>query len=257
MSSLPNQRPNGRIAVSQAALFLDLDGTLAPFAPTPEAVVPVPARTETVRRACEALSGRVAVISGREITDVDRILEQASPHVAGVHGLQRRTSAGETISAAPHPELTAVHEILEAFATAWPGMRVENKGLSVAVHFRGHPAAAGSVGQLVRRLAMTTGLRLQEGDMVAELRTPGADKGDAVRSFLAEPRFAGGVPLYLGDDLTDEAGFAAAFDAGGAGILVGAPRSTSALGRLEGPEAALRWIDDSLDAGYFDLAATA
>src|SRR5690606_11999196 len=145
---------------------------------------------------------------------------------AGVHGLQRRDAAGRLVTTAPHRALPRARAELEAFAAAWPGTLVEDKGAALALHYRLAPAAGPAARQLAATVAEREGLALQPGDCVIELRTPGADKGSALRAFMAEPPFAGRTPVMVGDDLTDEHAFAAAEALGGFGVLVGLPRPT-------------------------------
>lgn len=236
--------------LDRAALFLDLDGTLAPIVATPEEVVADPRRTAVLARAQSALAGRLAVISGRTVEEVDRILEACCPHVAGIHGLDLRLKAGR-VAADPHPALEDATGVFEAVSNARFGVRVEPKPLSVALHYRQAPDAEPAITELAERIADATGLKLQKGRMVVELKTPGADKGDAVRRFMSETVFAGATPVFVGDDLTDEAGFAAVAELGGFGVLVGAARETRAVGRLESPAAVLDWIEAGLAAGAF------
>jgi trehalose 6-phosphate phosphatase len=110
--------------------------------------------------------------------------------------------------------------------------------------------------ELASRMAETYGLTVQAGEMVAEVRTPGPDKGMAIKAFMAEAPFARARPIFVGDDLTDEAGFAAVSELGGAGVLVGRPRSTHAIARLDGPHEVLEWLSLSLDAGAFSVEIT-
>lgn len=249
----PDPQPDSRrsIACTEAALFLDLDGTLAAIEATPDAVGPDAQRTETLRRAVAMLGGRVAVVSGRSLQDVDRIVEAATPCAAGIHGLEWRGSDGDVRSPMRHPGLDEALHFLQALAGSTPGLLVEPKTLSVALHYRGAPDQEAAVSEIARRLAQSTGLVLQEGRQVVELRTPGPDKGDAVRAFMAEPPFSGARPIFVGDDLTDEHAFEAAQRLGGTGILVGPPRPTAAAGRLPDTRAVLAWIDTSLSQGKF------
>jgi trehalose 6-phosphate phosphatase len=237
---LPAPKP---LALRDCALFLDLDGTLAPIAARPQDVRPDPRRTDLLERLAEALHGRLAVVTGRTLADVDRILEGRVTAVAAVHGLVRRDAAGRLHEREPHPRLAEAVQAYRTFAARDSGLIVEDKGLSVALHFRlaRHHAAAARA--LARRLALETGLTLQDGDMVEELRTPGPTKADSVLAFMAERPFAGAKPVFLGDDSTDEDGFAAARHLGGAGILVGPERPTRAKYRLPNVEAALAWLE--------------
>jgi trehalose 6-phosphate phosphatase len=247
IEELTIQRPAPKpLSLRECALFLDLDGTLAPIAARPQDVRPDPRRTDVLERLSEALGGRLAVVTGRTLADVDRILEGRVTAVAAVHGLVRRDSAGGLHEVTPHPMLREAAEGFRTFAARDSGLLVEEKGLSVALHFRLARPCAQAARTLARKLAAETGLTLQDGDMVEELRTPGPTKADSVRAFMAEPPFRGASPVFMGDDSTDEDGFAAAHALHGSGILVGAPRPTGAKYRLADVEAALGWLEAAL-----------
>ena len=186
------------------------------------------------------------MVSGRTLADIDRILEGRVKAVAAVHGLVRRDAAGTLHESAPHARLADVTAALHDFAQRDSGLLVEEKGLSVALHFRLAPRQAAEARAVARRLAAETGLTLQEGDMVEELRTPGPTKADSVGAFLAEAPFTGATPLFIGDDATDENGFRAARALGGAGILVGPVRPTQALYRLNDVDAVMAWLESAL-----------
>lgn len=240
---LPAPKP---LRLGGVALFLDLDGTLAPIAARPQDVRPDPRRTSLLERLNAALEGRLAVVSGRTLSDVDRILEGRVRAVAAVHGLVRRTPDGEVRESAPHPALAAAAERLREFAARDSGLIVEDKGLSVALHYRLARAHAVEARTCAAELAAETGLVLQQGDMVEELRTPGPTKGDSVAGFLSTAPFAGARPVFVGDDATDEHGFATVQGLGGMGVLVGPPRATAARFRIPGVEEALAWLEAAL-----------
>ena len=124
-----------------------------------------------------------------------------------------------------------------------PGLLVEDKALSLTLHYRQAPDRAPEAIDLAERLATVTGLTLQPGDMVVELRTPGASKGDSIRAFMTEAPFRGARPIFLGDDLTDEHGFFAVRQLGGYGVLVGPQRKTTAIYRMDSVETALSWLE--------------
>jgi trehalose 6-phosphate phosphatase len=224
------------------ALFLDLDGTLAPLAETPDAVLPDRARSDLVSGLVKSLGGRVAILSGRTISEVDRILDAAVPAVAGVHGLERRDGSGNLKQFDPSPALAGARTVLLEFAASRPGLLVEDKGMAVAIHYRKRPSDEDDVVGVAERLAAASGMRLQPGHMVVELVTPGPTKGDALAAFMAEAPFAGSVPFAVGDDQTDEAAFRRADDLGGAGVLVGPERPTAAAYRLAGIDETLGWL---------------
>ncbi|ADL00070.1 trehalose-phosphatase [Brevundimonas subvibrioides] len=225
------------------ALFLDLDGVLAPMASTPDAVVADPRRTRILQTLDRALDGRLAVISGRTLSEIDRITGGAARSAAGVHGLQRRRRDGSTATIEPSAGVAAAVEAFRAFAETHPGMIVEDKGVSAGLHYRAVPHVEAEALALADVWAERAGLVAQPGKLVVELKTPGADKGTALTAFMGEPAFADTMPVMLGDDLTDEAGFVAAEALGGFGILVGAPRETAARYGLADVEAVLTWLE--------------
>jgi len=232
--------------LSQISLFLDLDGTLAPIEAKPDQVGPDRTRNAVIRALVARLNGRLAVISGRTIVEIDRILAGAVVAVAGVHGLQRRDPVGRIFQPKPPGCLSQSRADLRQLAAAWPGVLIEDKGLSVAVHYRGRPEARELMTAEACRLAQTHGLAIQAGDQVIELRAPGPNKGDALRAFMGEPPFAGLTPVFVGDDLTDEVGFEAAARLGGYGVLVGARTDTRAQYRLPNPAGVLNWLDQAI-----------
>lgn len=230
------------------ALFLDLDGVLASMAPTPDAVLPDPRRTAVLTRLDAVLDGRMAIVSGRTLKEIDRIVDRAALSAAGVHGLERRRRDGSVDRPAASPAVAEVLAAFRRFAEDRPGVVVEDKIISAGLHFRQCPAAAEDALALAHDLAAKMGLHPQPGHMVVELRTPGTDKGGAVTAFMAEPPFVGALPVMLGDDLTDEAGFRAAEALGGFGVLVGPHRPTAARYGLAGVPAVLDWLETVADA---------
>ena len=240
--NLPAPAP---LELSKAALFLDLDGTLAPIVARPQDVRPEPRRTRMLEVLKEGLGGRLAVVTGRTLADVDRILEGRIICVGAVHGLVRRDCDGALHEAKPHPGLARATTALKAFATRDPGLLVEEKGASVALHFRLARARAPEARVIARRLAEEIGLTLQEGDMVEELRTPGASKGDSIREFMQTEDFRGAQPIFVGDDITDEHGFEEVVRLGGYGVLVGRPRKTHALHGLRNVEDVAAWLESA------------
>ncbi len=235
---------------SGLALFLDLDGVLAPIVESPGDVGPDRRRSLILRGLVERLDRRLAIISGRTLTEISAITEDTVPAIAGVHGLHRRTVLGNEMAQVPDPDVMEAAAVFKALARAQPELIVEEKGLSVALHYRARPAACEAVREVARRLEAATQLVFQEGDMVAELRTAGADKGQALQAFMAEWPFQGARPIFVGDDLTDEDGFSAAEAADGYGILVGSThRQTLARHRLADVPAVLNWLEAAIVRG--------
>ncbi|WP_299175601.1 trehalose-phosphatase [uncultured Brevundimonas sp.] len=240
--------PTPPVLAEGVALFLDMDGVLAPMAPTPDAVVPVARRTAALKAVEARLEGRVAIISGRTIVEIDRISGRALTSASGVHGLERRLKDGSIERGEPDAGVAEALAAFQAFAAERPGTIVEDKGVSAGLHYRQAPDQASAAEQLAQRLQAETGLSLQPGHMVLELKTPGADKGTAVTAFMQDEPFKGAVPVMLGDDLTDEHGFEAAAALGGYGVLVGPERETAARYRLDDVDAVLTWLEAVAEA---------
>lgn len=238
--NLPAPKP---LRLADSAVFLDLDGTLAAIVARPQDVRPDARRTHMLATLNQGLEGRLAVVSGRTLADVDHILEGSVPRVAAVHGLVMRDGDGSVREAAPHRTLPLAIREYRRFAARDPGLIVEEKGASVALHFRLAPSEAAAARLLARRLAAETGLVLQEGDMVQELRTPGAAKGDSIREFMETETFRGARPIFIGDDVTDEHGFAEVARLGGIGVLVGVSRPTEAQYGLRSIDDVAAWLE--------------
>lgn len=231
------------VRLDRPALFLDMDGVLAPLAATPQAVGPVARRTAVLNALQSRLDGRLAILSGRTLDEIDRISDGAARSASGVHGLERRREDGSLERAEASPGVRDAVRAFSDFAESRPGVIVEDKGVSAGLHYRLSPDNAAAATDLAERLAQDTGLKLQPGHMVLELKTPGADKGKALTAFMAEPPFSGSVPVMLGDDLTDEHAFEAAEALGGFGVLVGSERPTAARYRLNDVNAVLTWLE--------------
>lgn len=215
-----------------AALFLDFDGTLAPLAPTPDAVVVDDALIAMLTALQSRLDGRVAIVSGRSVATL-RDLGFGGFLLAGTHGLEFARPGDAPQSPARLPAIDAVEARMAEFAKNRPGVLVERKSISVGLHYRGAPQLAAEADALGAALAEEHALAVQRGKMLVELRPGGADKGSAVRALMQAPPMAGFTPLFFGDDVTDEEGFVAASDMDGHGVLVGPPRSTAATFSLE------------------------
>lgn len=224
------------------ALFADLDGTLAPIEARPDQVRPDASRTGLLARLGAALEGRLAILSGRGLADLDRLLGGVVAPVAAIHGLVRRDAAGRLFEIAAHPDLLDAAHALNDFAAANPGLLAETKSHAVALHYRAAPQLEREVIAFTEPLARRLGLVLQPGRKVIELRTPGPDKGEALAAFMREAPFAGATPIFIGDDATDEHGFAAADRLGGYGVIVGDRRPTGARYALGSVAEALAWM---------------
>jgi trehalose 6-phosphate phosphatase len=233
-----------------AALFLDFDGTLVELAETPSAIQVSPALPPLLERLQQKLEGRLAIISGRSVGDLDRHLDCSGFAVSGSHGFELRLAGGIDLPLSVPAGLGRIKEEVRAFAKDDPRLIVETKPAGAALHYRKAPEREAEAAAFMGGLADTSGgsFTLQLGKMVVELKAAKADKGRAIRALMAEPVFADARPVFVGDDVTDEDGFAAAVAMGGAGVLVGAARGSAAQWRLDDVESVASWLSQAAEA---------
>lgn len=228
----------------ETAWFLDIDGTLVEISTTPGGVVIDKSLRTLLTRLYDAADGAVALVTGRTLKAVDQLFDPLRFPTAGQHGLEWRDAAGTVHR---HDEgarsIDAVRPLVVQWAAQRPSLVVEDKGLSLALHYRKAPGLAGAVHGFLGRLvdAASQDLHLQPGKMVCELRPTGRDKGTAIRDFLAQAPFAGRRPVFVGDDLTDEFGFAAVNSLDGMSVKVGTEQS-AARWRLPSVAATRGWL---------------
>jgi trehalose 6-phosphate phosphatase len=230
------------------ALFLDVDGTLVAIAPRPQEVRVDPALPLLLGRLRTACGGALALVSGRRLADIDALFAPLRLPAAGVHGWQRRRTDG-TLAVADEPieVLRPLRLELAAWATTRPGLLFEDKGGSLALHYRLAPERGPGLRRLARRLvAHEKQLRMIDGRKVIEVLPVGANKGTAITAFLAEPPFAGRLPVCAGDDATDEDGFRVVNRLGGITVRVADPeqRNVPSEARYAVPSvgALRRWL---------------
>ena len=238
LSSLP------AIAPRSTALFLDFDGTLADLAPQPEAVRVADNLVPLLRQLFSRVDGALAIVSGRRLSDLDEFLSPLELPSAAEHGAQRRLADGHVVSITP-PDLQHAIKAAVALATQHAGLRVEIKNAAVALHYRHAPALEMRCLQVMTEaVAASSGVELLSGKYVFEIKPAGVSKGTAIAAFMREAPFAGRVPLFAGDDVTDEAGFAAVQSLGGAGIKVGDGK-TLAHYQCASPAALRLWLQEA------------
>ena len=209
--------------LSGAALLLDLDGTLLDLAPRPDAVVVPPGLPDTLRALRRLLGDAVAVVTGRPVEMVDALLGDAIFAVAGEHGGAIRHGPGQAVERPPLPSPPGDWLVeAERLALDHPGALLEHKARGFALHYRAvpdaRPDAARSAVAPAGRLRPT--FELLPAHMLWEVRPRGVDKGKAVAALMDRPPFRGRLPVFIGDDVTDEDGIAAAATLGGAGLRV-------------------------------------
>jgi trehalose 6-phosphate phosphatase len=237
-------RPRPPAPADDWALFLDVDGCLLDFADAPDAVT-VPATLHaTLQRLSQRLHGALALVSGRALRRIDELFAPLRLPAAGLHGLERRSTVAR-LSPPPVPSaLAAIHDEARQVAAAWPGTLVEDKGSALGLHWRAEPRAAAALRAFAEAaLPRLPGYRLQHGDHVVELRPSSGDKGEAILALLEEAPFRGRKPVFVGDDLTDESGFAVINAHGGLSVLVGQREPSAAHYALRDPAAVRAWLD--------------
>lgn len=244
------KRPPRLPAGSALAIFVDLDGTLVDIADTPAQIAVDAALRELLARLGAACNGALALVSGRSIADLDAHLAPLQLPLAGQHGLERRDPAGHLHRMPGREQLLPLKQALDALLARHPEVLVEDKGLSLAVHYRHKPRLAPWLHRSLRALlAASPGqFALQRGKRVIELRLAGADKGAAIAAFCAEAPFRGRRPVFIGDDVTDEHGFAMVNAAQGISVKVGAG-TTAAGHRLPDVAAVLSWLETLVEDG--------
>jgi trehalose 6-phosphate phosphatase len=228
----------------RCAFFLDLDGTLLDITDHPHHVAVDDRLVRLLKALGRAAGGALAIISGRPAADIDRLLAGPAFCVAGQHGAERRDFSGTMHRHdVPLHALEKARRRFGALAAKHPALVLEDKGVNLALHFRSAPQLRSEVQDVARALAAELGgeFEVQLGKMVVELRPSGKDKGVAIAEFLDEPPFKGRTPVFVGDDLTDEFGFALINRVGGHSVKVGEGES-AARWRLPDSAAVRAWL---------------
>jgi trehalose 6-phosphate phosphatase len=205
-------------------LFLDVDGTLIELTDSPLETVADSALKSLLQSAAERLGGALALVSGRSIHYLDALFAPLRLPAAGLHGVERRKASGALHGASfVDTQLDPARAALRALAQAHPGVLIEDKGRTIAAHFRMAPQLESLIRGRLADIARPLGsnYHIQEGSKVFEIKPRGFSKAAAIHAFLREPPFSGRRPVFVGDDLTDQDGFRLVEDAGGMSIAVG------------------------------------
>lgn len=233
-------------SLHDAALFLDVDGTLLELAAKPDAVVVEPALLELLHRLSLASEGAIALVSGRSIETLDELFAPLVLPIAGLHGLERRNASGVYYRKALPPDaiLDRTRQLMKAVAMRHPSLVLEDKRSAIALHYR---RVAGLEHEIVADVTAVSRrgasqLRTQRGNMVIEVLPKGSTQAQAVAEFMNEPPFNGRRPIYLGDDLSDECAFEWVNAHGGLSVAVNVARKTSASMQLTSVPDAREWL---------------
>ncbi|KQZ50581.1 haloacid dehalogenase [Rhizobium sp. Root149] len=228
------------------ALFLDIDGTLIDLAETPEAVVVPDGLISTLSQISNVLGGAVGLVTGRAVSFADQLFSPLALPIAGLHGAERRNSAGDLERLPQDDDFEALKRSLVRVTADWDGVIIEDKGSAVAAHYRQAQQWAGALDAVMQSAVEEAGAdyTLQRGKMVIEIRPARASKGEALRAFLDAEPFLGRKPIAIGDDLTDEAMFKVANELGGLSIRIGELRDTAAVRAIPSPDALRKILAD-------------
>jgi trehalose 6-phosphate phosphatase len=226
------------------AFFFDFDGTLADIVEHPEDVEVSEPTRHALAQLWQSSGGAVAIVTGRDIGSIDHFLDPERLPIAGVHGLTRRDGTGHV----HRPEfdmgaLNAIEAELRPLVDRETGLLLERKQGAIALHYRQRPELEDLCRDAMARAAENAGsITVRRGKMVVEVVGYPSNKGSAIESFLQEKPFLGRTPIFAGDDLTDEDGFALVNERGGLSIKVG-PGDTKAHYRVEGRQELLAWLN--------------
>jgi trehalose 6-phosphate phosphatase len=229
-------------------LFLDVDGTLIELAATPFDTRVGDGLKHLLSAVCDRLGGAVALVSGRSIAYLDAMFSPLYMPAAGLHGVERRSASGVMHGASFNDaQLAATRAALTTLAQTHPGVLLEDKGRTLAIHYRLAPQLEAEIADAVTHLATALGshYHVQPGSMMLEIKPRGFNKGNSVKEYMHEPPFSGRKPVYIGDDVTDLDGFRAAEDLGGISIAVGDRVQASC--HLSGPAAVHAWLQGIAD----------
>lgn len=248
------------VAAERLWLFLDYDGTLADFAPTPDDIFPDAELIELLTALVRQPHVRVAVVSGRRLAHIQRLVPVPGILLAGTYGIEVQQADGTPSNRLPlgevRPTVDAVKERWAAELAGHTGFFLEDKGWTLAIHAKDADpavgrrvlAAAEQTARQTLRGAPPGRFRILGGDRFLELGPTIAHKGETIRYLLDAYAWPGALPVFLGDDDKDEEAFEVIDEVGGLALVVAAtPRPSRAVCRLESPQAARRWLATLLE----------
>jgi trehalose 6-phosphate phosphatase len=234
------------VDLGRDAILLDVDGTIVDIAPTPREVFVSGALRQTLQRLLERTAGALALVSGRPLKELDLLFAPLQLPIVGGHGAEiRGTPTGSVDRGKATPLRDEFKRRLATIATAGPGIILEDKDYSLAIHYRLAPEKE----QLIREAVLAiceelepASLEILPGKAVLEIKSAGFDKGTAVRQLMRQPPFAGRRPIFIGDDTTDEAAFAVMAEFDGMALSVGR-RVADTAGCFDKPEDVRIWLE--------------
>ena len=236
--------------LSETAILLDIDGTLVDLAPTPREVWVAPGLAKTLNRLLKRTSGALALVSGRSLNDIDLIFAPQQFPAVGGHGAEMRLSTDSEAVASHAPPMDRELKLrLAAIAKLSPGILLEDKGYSLALHYRLAPHAEKAIYEavsLIRADLPNAPIEVLPGKCVCEIKHSGFNKATGVRELMTHEPFKGRYPIFIGDDVTDEAVFGIMPDLGGLAFSVGR-RAQGVAGHFDEPRDVREWLAHLLD----------
>lgn len=226
------------------ALFFDVDGTLLDIAADPDGVVVPVGLQKSLSALSGHLSGATALITGRAIAFIEERFPDYRGPIAALHGAEFRHASGLVEMIEPGEHFRTAKDFLRQTALRVSGLRAEDKGSAIALHYRAAPEKAELAHELVDKALKLAGpdWTVQAGKMVFELRPAISDKGAALRRFMREEPFAGRVPIAFGDDLTDLPMLEAAEKLGGTAVVIGRAIDRPGAARFANPAELRFWL---------------
>ena len=246
-ANAPAKLEAGELAqrLGECAILLDIDGTLLDLAPTPREVWVPPGLAETLSRLRDRTSGALALVSGRSLNDIDLIFAPEQFPAVGGHGAEMRISTdSEAVATHAPPMDKELKRRLAAIAKLSPGILLEDKGYSLALHYRLAPHAEKAIYEavsLIRADLPNAPIEVLPGKCVCEIKQSGFDKATGVRELMTHEPFRGRRPFFIGDDVTDESVFAMMPDLGGLAFSVGR-RAQGVTGYFDEPRDVRAWL---------------
>src|ERR1700736_5412186 len=236
--------------LNESAILLDIDGTLLDLAPTPREVWVPPGLSKTLNRLLIRTSGALALVSGRSLNDIDLIFAPEQFPAVGGHGAEMRISVdSEAVATHAPPMDKELKRRLAAIPKLSPGILLEEKGYSLALHYRLAPHAEKAIYaavSLIRADLPNAPIEVLPGKCVCEIKQSGFDKATGVRELMTHEPFLGRRPIFIGDDVTDESVFAIMPDLGGLAFSVGR-RAQGVTGHFDEPRDVRAWLASLID----------
>jgi trehalose 6-phosphate phosphatase len=245
--------------LSEVAVLLDIDGTLLDLAPTPREVWVPPGLAKTLHRLHQRTNGALAMVSGRSLNDIDLIFAPDQFPAVGGHGAEMRLEAdSEAVAAHAPPMDKELKRRLAAIARLSPGILLEDKGYSLALHYRLAPHAEKAIYEavsLIRADLPNAPIEVLPGKLVCEIKHSGFTKATGVRELMTHAPVAGRRPFFIGDDVTDESVFAIMPDLDGLAFSVGR-RAKGVAGHFDAPSDVREFLSHLLDDEREILSST-